>query len=286
MQDLPQSGVTVDVKVFNSGWVAAKRGVVLSGGGLEELQMPALFAMFKHPVQGAMLYDTGYHTRFYEATEKFPFSILRILTPAKISEDGNAIRQVEKAGLAAADIKTIIIGHGHVDHIPGALDFPAAKIIIDRRELAYMQSGSGVGMLFKGYIKSFNDKLTNDVETVDFANKGQSIGPFPNAIDLWNDGSMILVPLEGHTIGQMGLLVNASDGKRYFFISDAAWISENYLDLKPPFLIVRTILHSYHKFKATLYFLNNFHNRFPEVVIVPCHCPTVYAKLKAMGTAI
>ena len=274
----------IELKVFNSGWVNTHKGIVLSGGGWEKLRVPAMFAMIRHPSKGIILYDTGYHTRFFEVTSRFPYNILKIFTPAEISEDQNAVRQLEKAGVSPDDVKIIIIGHGHVDHIPGLIDFPKAKVIVDRREWAFMQ-GSAFNLFRKGYLKPFCEGIHNEIELVNFTTQGKRYSSFDAAVDLWGDKSMILVPLEGHTVGQMGLIVNLSDGRRFFFVGDAAWISENYLKLKPPAFPVRTILSSYREFRRSLHLLNDFHREFPDVIIVPCHCPAVWEKLQSISIA-
>ena len=125
MPGLP-AGVSVGVKVLNSGWVTARKGMVVEGAGNEEIRMPALFAVLRHPEHGVVLYDTGYHTRFFEVTGKFPYRVLRAVTPVERDEDDDAARRLEREGISPEEVKTAIISHGHVDHVPGLVDFPAA----------------------------------------------------------------------------------------------------------------------------------------------------------------
>ena len=256
--------------------------MVIAGAGKIPVRMPALFAMIRHPERGVILYDTGYHTRFYEVTSRFPYSILKKFTPAEITEEGNADNRLKSVGVEPDEVKTIIIGHGHVDHIPGAADFPNAKIVIERREWEFMQKNP-IRIFAKGYVKPLYENLPNEIETIDIEKDGVETGPFEKAVDLYGDASMILVPLEGHTAGQMGLLLGNAGGEKYLFIGDAAWISENYLDLKSPSMLARTILSSHAKFRKTLHLLNKFHGDYPNVRIVPSHCPDAYEKLKASG---
>lgn len=272
----------IELKILNSGWVNTHKGMMLAGGGRQPFRVPAMFALIRHPSQGVILYDTGYHTRFFEVTSVFPYSLLKIFTPAEIAEEQNAVKQLEKAGIAADEVKTIILGHGHVDHVPGVKDFPKAKVILDRREWVFMQKPA-LSVFLKGFVKPLYDGISDRVELVNFMTQGKRCGPFDTAIDLFNDGSMIMTPLPGHTAGQMGLLVNMSDGKRFFFIGDAAWLSENYLKVTPPSFLARSILYSYRSFLRTLHFLHDFHEEYPEVTIVPSHCPAVWENLQKMG---
>ncbi len=270
--------VQVELKVFNSGWVPARRSMVLRGGGREKLVMPALFAMVRHPEQGVALYDTGYSTRFYEATRRFPYRIIRWITPAQLSEDGNADRLLESAGVKADEVRTIILGHGHVDHVPGAVYFPAAEMVVCRSEWEAMQ-GPALILATRAYLKSLYQDLTNRLRFIDFEKEGKPLPGFDRAVDLFGDGSLILVPLPGHTAGQMGLIVNSTAG-RFFFIGDSGWVSENYQDLTPPSRLASLILHDKKQFFETLRKIHEFHLQNPEVIIVPSHCPRTWEKIK------
>src|SRR5437868_14538031 len=46
---------------------------------------------------------------------------------------------------------------------------------------------------------------------------------FPRSLDVFVDGTIVLVPLPGHTPGSMGMFVNLHSGKRFFFIGDLTW---------------------------------------------------------------
>ena len=39
-------------------------------------------------------------------------------------------------------------------------------------------------------------------------------------MDLFDDGSVVFVPLPGHTGGSNGMFVNLRSGKRFFFMGD------------------------------------------------------------------
>ena len=67
----------------------------------------------------------------------------------------------------------------------------------------------------------------NPVEFFDCA--GPAYEGFRSSYDLFGDGSIMLVPLPGHTAGSTGMFVNRSNGSRLFLLGDAAWVSENYL---------------------------------------------------------
>jgi len=278
------ASVEVELTVFNSGWVETMRGIAISGGGTGRIRMPALFAMIKHPQEGIILYDTGYSTRFFEATKKLPYRLMRYLTPAEIEEEDNADRQIENAGVSLGEVKTIILGHGHADHSPGIVYFISANVIVEKREWEAMNV-SPLKAFTKAYLKSLYEGIGNRIEQIDLDERGKPLGPFDQTLDLYGDGSMVLVHLPGHTPGQMGLMLNAKAGKRFFLIGDAAWLSENYGAMKPPAAPARAILSSFENYIKTLRLIHDFHEENPDVIIVPAHCPEAWEKLGEMGVA-
>jgi len=267
---------------MNSGWVPGPRRVVVSGAGRGKLRLPAMFAVIRHPERGVILYDTGYSTGFYDATASFPYRIMRYFTPVEITGECNADRQLERAGIAPHEVKYIILGHGHADHVPGAAFFPGARIILNRKEWEAMQ-GPAWKLFTSAYLKSLYQDLPNQIQLLDFEQADKRVEPFGKALDLWGDGSMTLVRLPGHTPGQMGLMVKSSAGKELFFIGDAGWVRENWLELKPPSRIVSLIWSDWREFVGTLEKVREFHQKNPEVLIVPTHCPQAWEDVKTSG---
>lgn len=274
---------SVVLEVFNSGWVNGPKPIVLPGSGWGHFRMPALFALIHHPQRGNLLYDTGYSTRFYEATRRFPYRIMRYLTPAEIEEQDNADRQLARAGVDAEQVQAIILGHGHVDHVPGVVYFPRARVIVDRREWEAMQGPAG-RVFRKAYLKSLYRDLPNPIDGVDFERDGRPLGPFERTIDLYGDGSLVLVSLPGHSAGHMGLLVRATRGN-FFLIGDAAWVEGNYLDLRPQARIVGAIWSSRADLMDSMRRIRDFARDNPDTIIIPSHCPASWQRLQEMGVA-
>lgn len=53
---------------------------------------------------------------------------------AKLTEDDTAIRQIERLGLSAKDVRDIVVTHLDVDHAGGLPDFPDAAVHLHRPE--------------------------------------------------------------------------------------------------------------------------------------------------------
>lgn len=219
------------VKVFNTAWVRTKKRLLLASAKYESFDVVTLFGVIEHPQQGIIFFDTGIHSQFYDATRKFPYRIHSIMTPFDLKKENNAGNQLLKIGLHPRDVKAIIISHGHADHIPGIIDFPNAKIIINKVELDFMcwdnTKNHSVKLFRNAYIKSLYTHCKNEIMPIDFTIRGKRHSMFNTAVDLWDDGTMYLVELPGHTKGQMGLFMKTEESGDLFFVGDAAYLQDN-----------------------------------------------------------
>ncbi|RZF21624.1 MULTISPECIES: MBL fold metallo-hydrolase [Halobacteriovorax] len=110
-------------------------------------------------------------------------------------------------------IESIILSHAHWDHASGLRDFPNAKVIISKEE-EHEVKHPVANRTFPTQFK--------DVKTQSFQWKEESYLNFKKHYDYFGDGTLIFVPLFGHTHGSLGLILNSKD-KKYFFVGDAIW---------------------------------------------------------------
>jgi glyoxylase-like metal-dependent hydrolase (beta-lactamase superfamily II) len=59
-----------------------------------------------------------------------------------------------------------------------------------------------------------------------FTFDGPAVWGFPASHDVLGDGSIVAVPLPGHTPGSAGYVVSSGDGARWLFVGDAVWARE------------------------------------------------------------
>lgn len=280
----------IKVRVFNTAWVRTRKNILLAGAKPEPFKVATLFTVVEHPQKGIILFDTGHHTRFYAATEKFPYRFHRILTPCDLKEEENAVNQLKTAGIKPKDVQAIIISHGHADHIPGIVDFPDAKIIINKVELDAMYwdhtKHHSIKLLTNGYLKSLYNDCGNEIMPVDFSVRGRSHGIFKQAVDLWDDGTMYLVGLPGHTKGQMGLYMNNVGSKDLFLIGDAAYLRDNIRNNIPTSKLFQIVYASPGNFIKTLEMLHQLQIHNPDLLMIPSHCPETLDILKKLNIAV
>ncbi|HUB05468.1 MAG TPA: hypothetical protein VMB50_00615, partial [Myxococcales bacterium] len=89
---------------------------------------------------------------------------------------------------------------------------------------------------------------------------------------LFGDGSVVLVPLPGHTPGSLGVFLNNVHGHRVLFVGDAVWSSDGIsLPSQRPLLMSRLVDFDREEVSDTIWRLRHLHERDPQVLIVPAH---------------
>lgn len=95
---------------------------------------------------------------------------------------------------------------------------------------------------------------------------------FSHSLDVFDDGSIVLVPLPGHTPGAIGMFVNLASGKRVFFTGDTTWTSEGFSYPSHKFWLASLLVD--HDREATARSILKVHRlmqEYPDMVIVPAH---------------
>lgn len=269
----------VGLKIFCAGYCTHPEFIVIKGGRRKSVNIPALFALIEHPTQGHILFDTGYHPRFYDASSKFPYSIYAAITPVYCKENESAAQQLEASGIDPDSIQTIIVSHFHADHIAGLKDFPNAKFIYLKEAYEAVRGKTGFAAVKLGYLP---DLLPNDFEqrsqVIDeesVIQLGEDDQPFSQGFDVFGDESLIAVELPGHAHGQIGIFLTDQNNQSVFLAADACWYSEAYRTLRFPHPLANLALADKKAYRVTLKKLHQLHQRRPEVWIVPSHCPEI-----------
>jgi glyoxylase-like metal-dependent hydrolase (beta-lactamase superfamily II) len=260
--------------ITHTGYCTSNRSEVLQGKKRETIRFYATIGILEHEKHGLILFDIGYHNKFFESTRQLPFSLYANITPVFHSAHQTAANRLRSLGYEPEQVKLIIISHFHADHIAGAVDFPNARFICSQEAWDSVKSLRGFSALRRGFIPSllpvdfknrlqilvFDDSKHIKVNTI--------LGP---EYDLFNDGSLLLCQLPGHAAGQIGMRLQTEDGEM-FFIADAAWVKENYQKMHLPSPIVKLFFSSWIDFKASLKKVNAYYNSQPKTQIIPCHC--------------
>ena len=163
---------------------------------------------------GLVLVDTGYGLKDvdhpHRGAEPRITRAMRSMLNIKLREEETAVRQIEKLGYQAADVRHILLTHLDFDHAGGLEDFPNATVhLMDAEYRA--ATGPRDGFVPRN---RYRPTQFNGVRRWKrYSGQGEAWFGFPAVRDIEGLPSEILfVPLPGHTWGHAGIAVQSDEG--------------------------------------------------------------------------
>jgi glyoxylase-like metal-dependent hydrolase (beta-lactamase superfamily II) len=128
--------------------------------------------------------------------------------------------QLERLGIRPSDVRFVVMTHLHTDHAGGLHHFPDTKILVTRSELEFASGRRG---RLRGYVANRHWPAWFDPTLLELA--PEPYGLFPHSLRLTQAGDVTLVPLPGHTPGQIGVLVDEGD-HTVFLAGDSSYTQD------------------------------------------------------------
>lgn len=231
---------------------------------LEEWRQGIGSILIRHP-KGLVIIDPAFGRTIGEDLRKSPpwFGAIMGTGHGKTP----VIGLLADIGVDPKDVAFVLLSHAHWDHAGGLRDLPKSKVVLDAREFKFARSRRGY--LDHGTIRHHFDIAPMRFEP--FEMNGPPYEGFPASHDVFGDGTIVAVPLRGHTPGHTGYFINAKD-KRYLYVGDAAWTLEG---IKRPVhknpLASAIADYDLDGVGETLGVLHDFMEKRPDVKVVPAH---------------
>jgi N-acyl homoserine lactone hydrolase len=181
--------------------------------------LPIYAFAIEHP-EGVIVVDTGEDAR---ASERSYFARwhpgLRAFREW-VEPEQEIGPQLERLGIRPGDVRWVVLTHLHTDHAGGLHHFPDNEILVTRAELEF---GSGLRGRLRGYIANKHWPAWFRPNMVELA--PEPFGPFPQSHRLTKAGDVTLVPVPGHSPGQLGVVVEDGDCT-VFLAGDSSYTQE------------------------------------------------------------
>jgi glyoxylase-like metal-dependent hydrolase (beta-lactamase superfamily II) len=266
----------LDFRLLKVGHCTHPECVAMRGGRWASMLFPALCGLLRHPSRGWILFDTGYSNHFLEATNRFPERMYRWITPLTLAPEETLLAQLAASGIAAGDIRYVVISHMHGDHIAGLRDFPNAQFVIMRAEHEAMRGKSRLNGLLHAFLPALipDDFAQRMVCVEDTAESALSpeCRPFERGYDIFGDRSILAVPLPGHSHGQLGIVFRRSDDRQTFMVGDACWSNLSLQQDRPPTWLARRIIDHSVNYAQTFHRLQQLTAHAQSPQLIPSHC--------------
>ena len=254
----------IEITFLRCGSVAVPELVAVRGAfSLAPRLISHSAVLIRHP-KGTFLYDTGLSSDIYSYLQEQSFFFKNVL--GKFTFEQSIASHLQNLSLKPHDLDFVLLSHLHWDHVSGVPDLPGVPLRIHCVE--YDSAHYGLLDMHKGLVRSL--LCDNPVELFDC--EGPAYEGFNTSHDLFGDGSILLVPLPGHTAGNTGMLIRRANGSSLFLLGDAAWVAENYTrpSTMHPFIWNRVTSDDATACQ-TLIDLHFFAHRHPEIPLVAMH---------------
>ena len=178
------------------------------------------------------------------------------------------------AGLALADVDTVVLTHLHGDHVDGAVHV-RGPVLVHKAELAFAHS-----LRSRFFQRVLRQPLPSGVEYQAFVLDGGPFGAFAASRPLTDDGRIVAVATPGHTPGHISVVCVDDDGHHVLLAGDATDTLEQ-LHARRPDAVGPKPAVSIETMDAIL-----AHGRSHPTVFLPSHDPESVARLESRITLL
>ncbi len=265
----------VEVFVIDTGRNSAPEALLVGGGRWftsREVSYPAI--LVTHPA-GNLLIDAGLGADIDAQFEAHMPCWLKPLMRYEDARDARAVMLASQGAASPDSIEHILLTHPHWDHAGGLRSFPQAKIwhpaagIESALQLApddyafFAEQIDDPGLLWRPF----------EFTELPYEN-------FKSSYDFYGDGSIVLVPLPGHTEASMGVFVNRASGQRYFFTGDTTWLLEGFERPADKFWFSSWIVdRDKAGLRRAIVQVHELMKRYPDLIVIPTHDARALAEL-------
>lgn len=168
-----------------------ERGMLVTGAtGTVTFPMPAF--LIEHP-RGLVLFDSGIASDAAD-DPRAVFGEFADAADLSFSREQRVDSQIRALGYRTEDVTDVLVSHSHFDHTGGLHLFPHADFHIGRGDLGYARDPRPEAAIFfrAADLESTRDYAWSEVT---------------GDLDLFGDGTIVLLQMPGHTPGNSSLLV-------------------------------------------------------------------------------
>ena len=225
---------------------------------------------------GLVLFDTGQDRASVTDKNYFPRWPLRLaydrLARFEIGEGDKLTAQLAGIGYDIADVTTVIVSHLHQDHIGGLGELAHARIFVSSDEWASLSlPRPAMRGLLTNHI-DLPDLQWIRIEPTDLGT--DALLPFTTGVDIFGDGSLLILPTPGHTPGSISLLVRRPGKLPLLLIGDLSYDNDHMERGEVPGS------GDHHGMVESTDLVNQLRAKLPGLVVLAAHDPSAAGRLE------
>jgi N-acyl homoserine lactone hydrolase len=243
--------------------------------------MTAGSILVKHPA-GDLLIDAGDSSHFRRdvSVHRFWLRLKLHSLAGQLNPEVPLPEMLRRAGEDPGKLRWAILSHVHLDHAGGLMDLPRLTVLMTREELLFANDPT---IQAKGYVVAAYAKILPGPSAPTLEFEPQPYELFDESADLYRDGSVVVVPLRGHTPGSVGVFVNLSPSRRLFYVGDSVDDEIGFERRVGKPLLLRDTDNDPALANQVVSRLSQLHQTVPRLAIIPAHGRSAYKKFFPAG---
>lgn len=242
-------------RVGTSGHCPQFERLARRSGGWRVVRFPAAWLLVEHPVHGPVLVDSGYGPAAWALRRTVLGTLYYAAAPIRWGPERSTARQLASAGVVPGAVQHVVLTHWHADHAGALSELPDALVHTDAPGLEHLRRLPALRAATHGFFGAIADQVPERrLQALPaWAPAPAWLAPFVEAADVFGDGSLWVVPLPGHAVGQVGVAGRDAHGTVWLWAADAAWRRDAWLagDL-PPDRVLGTACADVRAYRASL----------------------------------
>lgn len=266
----PPAGMSLHA--IEAGYMISNAAFAYRGGSFLDTRHFGMGGILVQHPKGTLLFDTGFGSTVDQQFKTIPW-LMRMTT--RYVKEPTVAAQLKAANIPLSSITGVVLTHAHWDHVSGLADLPGVPVWVNHNE--------------EGFIKYGDDAtaLIRSMGALPYKVYSYTSGPylgFSKSLDVFDDGSVVLVPAPGHTPGSIIAFINTPDGKRYALIGDIVWQKEGIdIPAERPWISRMLVDYDGDQVRDLIVQLHNLQAAIPGLIIVPAHDRRVWDTLPKLG---
>lgn len=254
----PPAGMSLSA--LPTGSMKSRAALAYRGGAFRDERDFAMTAILVRHPRGDLLFDTGFGRHMEQHLAMQP-ALLRATT--SVSKGQPAGVQLAAHGYDTRRLAGVVLTHAHWDHVSGLDSLPGVPVWVNEAERNFIASGGDMTAVARSLGQL-------DLHLYQFAERPY-LG-FARSLDVWGDGSVVLVPAAGHTPGSVIAFIALPSGARYALLGDLVWQAEGVtLPAERPWASRALVDTDAQQVRQNIARVAAIHRRFPQIGMIPAH---------------